>query len=390
MTKDRSIIHLDMDAFFASVEQLDNPEYRGKPVIVGGTPEGRGVVSAASYEARKFGVHSAMSAARAKQLCPGGIFLRGNMDRYVEVSHQIGEIFESFTPMVEPLSLDEAFLDVTGCLKLFGSVEEIGHKIKDKILSETGLVASVGISHNKFLAKLASDLDKPDGFVVIARGQEQALLAKLPVGRLWGVGKKCEAVLVNAQIKTVADLLAYSPTALAVLIGAERSAHLLELAVGNDDRPVISDSEAKSIGNETTFAIDISDTYELKLVLATLADKVAWRLRKSNMQCKTITLKVRFADFTTNTRSQSLPNLTDSSKEIRDIIWELFDKKLARNGRSIRLVGVTVSGFSDKALQGDLFPDKTKEEDKKIDRVMDKLSEKYGRGTLKRGGHEKL
>ncbi|MBT4292096.1 DNA polymerase IV, partial [bacterium] len=209
--KDRSIIHLDMDAFFASVEQLDNPEYRGKPVIVGGTPEGRGVVSAASYEARKFGVFSAMSAARARQLCPGGIFLRGNMDRYVEVSHQIGSIFDSFTPLVEPLSLDEAFLDVTGCLKLFGDAETIARKIKDQILQETGLVASVGISHNKFLAKLASDMDKPDGFVVIPKGQEKEILAGLPVGRLWGVGKKCDAVLAGAGVKTVANLLAYSP-----------------------------------------------------------------------------------------------------------------------------------------------------------------------------------
>lgn len=383
--KDRSIIHLDMDAFFASVEQLDNPEYRGRPVIVGGTPEGRGVVSAASYEARKFGVHSAMSAARARQLCPGGIFLRGNMDRYVEVSHQIGAIFDSFTPLVEPLSLDEAFLDVTGCLKLFGDVETIAHKIKDRILEETGLVASVGISHNKFLAKLASDMDKPDGFVVIPKGKEQEILASLPVGRLWGVGKKCDAVLAGAGVKTVANLLAYSPTALEILIGTERAAHLRALAVGKDDRPVIPDSGAKSIGNEVTFAEDISDSDELKQVIASLADKVAWRLRRSDLQCKTITLKARFADFTTNTRARSLTEPTDSTIEIRDVVWDLFDTKLKRGGRPIRLVGVTVSGFSDQAIQGNLFQDKEKEEDKKIDRVMDKLAEKYGRGTLKRG-----
>ena len=383
--KDRSIIHLDMDAFFASVEQLDNPEYRGKPVIVGGTPEGRGVVSAASYEARKFGVFSAMSAARARQLCPGGIFLRGNMDRYVEVSHQIGSIFDSFTPLVEPLSLDEAFLDVTGCLKLFGDAETIARKIKDQILQETGLVASVGISHNKFLAKLASDMDKPDGFVVIPKGQEKEMLARLPVGRLWGVGKKCDAVLAGAGVKTVANLLAYSPTALEILIGTERATHLRALAIGQDDRPVIPDSGAKSIGNEVTFAEDISDSYELKQVIASLADKVAWRLRRSDLQCKTITLKARFADFTTNTRAKSLSVQTDSTIEIRDVAWDLFDTKLKRAGRSIRLVGVAVSGFSDQAIQGNLFQDKDKEEDKKIDRVMDKLTEKYGRGTLKRG-----
>lgn len=383
--KDRSIIHLDMDAFFASVEQLDNPEYRGKPVIVGGTPEGRGVVSAASYEARKFGVFSAMSAARARQLCPGGIFLRGNMDRYVEVSHQIGSIFDSFTPLVEPLSLDEAFLDVTGCFKLFGDAETIARKIKDQILQETGLVASVGISHNKFLAKLASDMDKPDGFVVIPKGREKEILAGLPVGRLWGVGKKCDAVLAGVGVKTVANLLAYSPAALEILIGAERATHLRALAVGVDDRPVIPDSGAKSIGNEVTFAEDISDAEELKHVIASLADKVAWRLRRSDLQCKTITLKARFADFTTNTRARSLPVPTDSTIEIRDVAWDLFDTKLKRGGRSIRLVGVTVSGFSDQAIQGNLFQDKDKEEDKKIDRVMDKLAEKYGRGTLKRG-----
>ncbi|MCP4144738.1 MAG: DNA polymerase IV [bacterium] len=383
--KDRSIIHLDMDAFFASVEQLDNPEYRGKPVIVGGTPEGRGVVSAASYEARKFGVFSAMSAARARQLCPGGIFVRGNMDRYVEVSHQIGSIFDSFTPLVEPLSLDEAFLDVTGCLKLFGDAETIARKIKDQILEETGLVASVGISHNKFLAKLASDMDKPDGFVVIPKGKEKEILAGLPVGRLWGVGKKCDAVLAGAGVKTVANLLAYSPTALEILIGTERAAHLRALAVGQDDRPVIPDTSAKSIGNEVTFAEDISDSDELKHVIASLADKVAWRLRRSDLHCKTITLKARFADFTTNTRAKSLSEPTDSTIEIRDVAWDLFDTKLKRGGRSIRLVGVAVSGFSDLAIQGNLFQDKNKEEDKKIDRVMDKLAEKYGRGTLKRG-----
>jgi DNA polymerase-4 len=228
-------------------------------------------------------------------------------------------------------------------------------------------------------------MDKPDGFVVIPKGQEKEILAGLPVGRLWGVGKKCDAVLAGAGVKTVANLLAYSPTALEILIGIERATHLRALAIGQDDRPVIPDSSAKSIGNEVTFAEDISDSDELKQVIASLADKVAWRLRRSDLRCKTITLKARFADFTTNTRAKSLSVQTDSTIEIRDVAWDLFDTKLKRAGRSIRLVGVAVSGFSDQAIQGNLFQDKDKEEDKKIDRVMDKLTEKYGRGTLKRG-----
>ena len=206
--RDRAILHADMDAFYASVEELDDPALKGRPVIVGGTPDGRGVVSAANYEARKYGVHSAMSAARAVKLCPDGVFLRGRMERYSEISKQVFAIFDDFSPLVEPLSIDEAFLDISGCRRLFGSAENVGRLVKKRILDEVGLVASVGVASNKFLAKLASDLEKPDGFTVIPPDRAKEILAALPVGRLWGVGKVAERELKKFGIRKVADLLA--------------------------------------------------------------------------------------------------------------------------------------------------------------------------------------
>jgi DNA polymerase-4 len=388
MFPDRAILHIDMDAFYASVEVLDDPSLKGKPVMVGGTPEGRGVVAAASYEARKFGVHSAMSAARAIKLCPDGIFLRGRMDRYSEISGQVFAIFEDYTPLVEPLSIDEAFLDVTGSRRLFGSAEEVGRTIKARILAEIGLVASVGLASNKFLAKLASDLEKPDGFTVIPPGEARALLASLPIGKLWGVGKVAEKQMHRFGIRKVGDLLAV-PRDLVVEQFGDHAAHLLELAVGHDERAVIPVHEAKSIGNETTFREDISEAEHLQDILDQLAAKVARRLRSHGFVARTVTLKARYPDFTTHTRSETLPDPSDSSVELRDAARRLLIEKLGRGGRPLRLIGVTASNLVHEGEgQAQLFPDPVRERDRKLDSIMDRVHGKFG-PMLKRGGHRK-
>ncbi len=374
----RAILHVDMDAFYASVEVLDDPSLKGKPVIVGGTPEGRGVVSAASYEARAYGVHSAMSAARAVKLCPDGVFLRGRMDRYVEISRQIGAIFRDFTPLVEPLSIDEAFLDVTGCRRLFGSAETIGHLIRQRIADEVQLVASVGVAGNKFLAKLASDLEKPAGFVVIPEDKARQILADLPIGRLWGVGKVSQREMARFGIRTVRDFLAV-PEEQAVRQFGDHVRQLRRLAVGHDTRPVIPSHEAKSIGNEITFGEDIADARHLQEVLDHLADKVARRVRTQGFMAKTITLKARYSDFSTFTRSESLPAATDSSVEIRLVARRLLENKLGRRGRALRLIGVTASNFGPVfQSQGDLFADPSKIKNRKLDQLMDKVHDRYG------------
>ncbi len=385
---ERSILHVDMDAFYASVEVLDDPSLKGKPVIVGGTPEGRGVVSAASYEARAFGVRSAMSAARAVKLCPDGIFKRGRMDRYVEISQQIFAIYRDYTPLVEPLSIDEAFLDVSGSVRLFGSPVDIGWLIKQRIAVEVGLVASVGVASNKFLAKLGSDLEKPDGFVVIRPGEERELLAGLPVGRLWGVGKVAQAKLQDFGIHKVRDLLAVPPEKLVRHFG-DHMHHLLELAVGHDTRPVIPDHDAKSIGNETTFSDDIADGQQLLEILNPLCDKVARRLRAAGFLASTLSLKARYPDFTTHTRSFTPPEPTDSDVEIRGHARRLLEHNLMRKGRPLRLIGITANNLTTGGqVQAELFPDPAKQRDRELDRVLDdvrgRFGDKLGRGVKKK------
>ena len=381
---ERAILHVDMDAFYASVEVLDDPRLRGRPVIVGGTPEGRGVVSAASYEARAFGVHSAMSAARARQLCPDGVFLRGRMDRYVEVSGLIHQLFRRYTPLVEPLSIDEAFLDVTGCRRLFGPPEVIGRRIKEAIAEEVGLTASVGVAPNKFLAKLASDLDKPDGFVVFHAETATDRLAVLPVSRLWGVGKVAENRLAHLGIETVADLLACPVTVLRQHLG-DQADHLRELAVGHDTRPVVPVSEARSIGNEVTFAEDIDDDEHLREVLDHLVDNVARRLRAHALITRTVTLKARYPDFTTVTRSHTLGTPTDATVELRRTARHLLADRLQRRGRPLRLIGFTAGNLGPIGCsQGDLFAPPAQERDRRLDTLLDEVHARYG-PKLQRG-----
>ncbi len=381
----RTIIHVDMDAFYASVEVLDNPDLAGLPVVVGGTPAGRGVVAAASYAARQFGVHSAMSAARARQLCPRAVFIRPRMERYSSVSQAIFAIFANFTPLVEPLSIDEAFLDVTGCHRLHGSALDIGRIIKERIANEIGLIASVGIGPNKFLAKLASDLEKPDGFVVIAPEEAPALLQKLPVERMWGVGQAAAKELHLHGVQTIGDLLVIPAEVLAAKFGSQAK-RWQALGRGEDQRPVIPSREAKSIGNEMTFAGDITAREQLREICDLLADKVGHRLRAQEVLAGTITLKARYADFTTHTRSATLPQPTDSSVEIRATVQDLLEKKLGRRGRALRLVGVTASNLATAMpRQADLFgASEADERHRRLDRVMDRVQQLYGT-KLRRG-----
>ncbi|HPF35396.1 MAG TPA: DNA polymerase IV [Candidatus Krumholzibacteria bacterium] len=380
----RAILHVDMDAFFASVEVLDDPSLRGKPVIVGGTPEGRGVVAAASYEAREYGVRSAMSAARAVRLCPQGVFLRGRMARYAEISGFIFDIFHDVTPLVEPLSVDEAFLDVTGCRRLLGDAETIGRLVKRRILDEVGLVASVGVAPNKFLAKLASDLDKPDGFTVVP-DDVQRFLDPLDVGRLWGVGPRSLETLHGLGVRTIGDLRRCPPVRLETRLGAARAAHVQALARGEDSRPVVTDHEAKSIGHEITFAADIGDRGHLTDVLDQMADKVGRRLRRAGARARTVQLKARDPDFTTHTRARTLPEPSDATRVLRDTARELLAEELARRARPLRLLGVSAQNLVRGAAQPELFADPASTRDRTLDGLLDSAVDRFGKGALTRG-----
>ena len=381
----RAILHVDMDAFYASVEVLDDPALRGKPVIVGGTPQGRGVVAACSYEARRFGVHSAMPAGRAVRLCPDAVFLRPRMARYVEISAQVFAVFHRYTPLVEPLSIDEAFLDVTGCERLFGPAPAVGRAIKGAIREEIGLAASVGVAPNKFLAKLGSGLEKPDGFVVLTAHDAPARLAVLPIGALWGVGKVTERRLERLGVRQVGDLLRVPRARLVAELG-DHADHLLQLAVGRDDRPVVPDHETKSIGNEITFAEDIADEESLREVLDHLVEKVAWRLRKQGLVTRTLTLKARYPDFTTHTRAWSLPAPTDTTVVLRDAARELLASRLGRAGRPLRLIGFTASQLETRGEPGqaELFGDRDGARHRELDRVLDRVKERFG-PVMRRG-----
>ena len=385
MSENRQIIHVDMDAFYASVEQLDNPKLASKAVIVGGDPKKRGVVSAASYEARKFGVHSAMPMSKAISLCPHAIVLPVRMRRYAELSRQIHAIFEKFTPQIEPISLDEAFLDVTGCLKLFGSAEKIGRDIKQQIKVQLSLVASVGIAPNKFLAKLASDLDKPDGFVVITEENKQRILDPLPVSKIWGIGKVTDKALKSKAIFTIGQLR-NAPTNILRDIFGDQMQYMLRLAQGIDNRKVESDREAKSISSEKTFAIDITDKNILLKVLLNQVEDVAQRLRANDLEARTITLKLRYDDFKTITRSNTFDHQTNITK----ILWKeaenVFLKWHKKSAGPLRLLGFGASGLhkSDTG-QKQLFAEPEQQKQKRLDKAFDEIRNKFGHDALKRG-----
>lgn len=380
------IIHVDMDAFYASVEERENPALVGQPVIVGGTAEGRGVVAAANYEARKYGVHSAMSSARAKRLCPQAIVIRPRMSLYAQVSQQIREIFARYTPIIEPLSLDEAFLDVRGSVALFGSALTIGERIKKQIRDELRLVASIGIAPNKFLAKIASDLQKPDALVVVDPDKVQEFLDPLPVSRLWGVGKVTVESFTRLGIRTIAQLRKLTQRELHDLLGASGD-HFWQLAHGLDERSVVPDREAKSISHETTFAEDIHDDEELLALLAELVDQVARRLRAHDLKGRTVEIKVRHADFQTVTRSSTLREATNISSELWQAAAELFQQKIAGRHPPLRLLGFGVHGIGEATAprQQGLFGEEDRSRQRQIDQVADQIVEKFGRKSLRRG-----
>jgi DNA polymerase IV len=383
----RSILHVDMDAFYASVEQLDEPSYKGKPVIVGADPKagkGRGVVAACSYEARKFGVHSALPISRAWKLCPEGVYVRPRMSRYVEVSHQVMEVFDNFTDLVEPLSIDEAFLDVTGSSALHGTGEEIARKIKTSIREKTRLTASVGVAPNKFLAKIASELRKPDGLVIVDETAIADFLRELPISRLWGVGPKTEQRLKPMGIRTIGQMAAVPREELVRSLGSVGE-HLHQLSNGRDDRPVVPNSEPKSISNETTFEKDTGDRNLLIRTIHELADEVGRRLRHDDFRAKRITLKLRYEDFSTHTKQISLQKPTQSNEEIARVAIALFNQ--FRLDRRIRLLGVGSADLVHEekdASQMDLFRADSQKEDT-LGHTMDDIRQKFGKDLLKRG-----
>ena len=383
-SKPLTILHVDLDAFYASVEQRDRPALRGRPVIVGGLG-GRGVVCAASYEARPFGVRSALPMSAARRLCPHGAFLPVRMKHYAAVSRQVRDVFLSFTPLVEPLSLDEAFLDVRGCAGLFGPAPEIARQVKGRVQAETGLTASVGVAANKFLAKLASDLGKPDGLVVVPAGGAAAFLGPLPVGRVWGVGAKAEGRLHALGVRTIGQLAA-TPERLLVDHFGEAGRRVWRLARSQDDRRVVPDREAKSLSTETTFPQDVGDREALRGWLLGLVEHLAGRLRHAGLRARTVGLKVRSADFRTRHRAQALPEPSGST----DVLWQaargLFDRGVGRDLLPLRLLGVGATRLTrEVAVQGEMFDGGQREQRQALDKAVDAIRGRFGAAAIRRG-----
>lgn len=378
----KQIIHLDIDAFYPSVEVLDNPFLKGKPVIVGGNKQ-RGVVSSASYEARKFGVHSAQPIAKAKRLCPDGIFLPVRMSRYQDVSKQIFEIFHRFTPLVEPLSIDEAFLDVMGSTRLFGQPENIAKKIKETILTETGLTISAGIAPSKIVAKIASDMDKPDGLTVVYPDGVRAFLDPLPVKKMWGVGKVSQRLLSQLNIHTFRDLRQTPVKILEKKFGKQGTKiHLL--AMGIDERHVVPEYDVKSVGNEQTFLQDIVSLEVAQKELLALGNQVAQRMRHKRLKGKTITLKVKYFDFVQITRSATLTESTDDGLNIYSVVCQLL-KKTEVTKKPIRLLGVSLSQFSclgDETQLSLFHQEPSSKKRQKLNTALDLLYEKFGDNSV--------
>ncbi len=380
------ILHVDMDAFYASIEQRDHPELRGQPVIVGGGKTGRGVVSAASYEARQYGVHSAMPGRRAAQLCPHAVFVRGRLSHYAEVGRRVREIFGRFTPVIQPLSLDEAFLDVAGTERLHGDAEAIGHQIIDAIQNELQLTASVGIAPRKFVAKIASDLKKPNGFVVVREEDLLSFLDPLPVEKLWGVGKVGQRRLHRLGLKTIRDIRRHDLSLLVSHVG-DWGNHLWKLANGIDNRPVVPDHDAKQISHERTFAEDQSDPELLHAVVCFLCEQTAMRLRRGHRKAGAVVLKYRREDFHTFTKSRKLESATNQTSEIIQVALELLGAMRQTEPRPVRLIGISLASFvtDSTPIQMSLFDDQEqKKAERVVDNIVDQLSQKLGEKTVYR------
>ena len=442
-------MHVDMDAFFASIEQLDHPEYKGHPVIVGGFSS-RGVVATCSYEARKFGVHSAMPISRAKKLCPDGIYVYPRMGRYKEVSHQIFSIMKEFTPYIEPLSVDEAFLEVSGMSTMYSGPKALGRAIKARVFEKTGLIISAGLGPNKFLAKLASDLDKPDGLVVIPYGREKEILAPLPIKRIWGVGPRTEKILKNGGFHLMRHIQALPDESSLIPLVGNQARRIWELANGIDDRPVETDRKIQSIGAEETYEEDLTDGSAIELEFRYFANRLSKRLRKRNLLGHTVSIKVRYDDFTTVSRQKRLDTPSDHEHvffETALLLWNklMQDKtsKLPKGSKKaveelgattkvkstnfknssvnnsrvnnsssnnstsnnssvnnssskaiifmdppgpIRLLGLTVSGLDEEVpMQDSLFESPQDETENKLAGVLDSLEAKFGESVIMSG-----
>ena len=416
-------MHVDMDAFFASIEQLDHPEYKGHPVIVGGLSS-RGVVATCSYEARKFGVHSAMPISRAKKLCPDGIYVYPRMDRYKEVSHQIFSIMKEFTPHIEPLSIDEAFLEVSGMSTMYSGPKALGRAIKDRVFEETGLIISAGLAPNKFLAKLASDLDKPDGLVVIPYGREKEILAPLPIKRIWGVGPRTEKILKTGGFHLMRHIQALPDESSLIPLVGNQARRIWELANGIDDRPVETDRKIQSIGAEETYEEDLTDGSAIELEFRYFANRLSKRLRKRNLLGHTVSIKVRYDDFTTVSRQKRLDTPSDYEHvffETALLLWnKLMQDKTSKKPKGkakeleslgattkvqakvftdsseetrwidppgpIRLLGLTVSGLDEEVpMQDSLFESPKNETENKLAGVLDSLESKFGETAVMSG-----
>ncbi len=375
---DRAILHIDLDAFYASVEQRDDPKLRGKPVIVGGHPT-RGVVLAASYEVRPFGVRSAMPMSRAVRLAPHAIVVPPRPRAYVEASEHVFSLFESVTPLVEPLSLDEAFLDVTGSRALFGAPDDIARTLRRRIFEGVRLHASAGIAPNKFVAKIASDLAKPNGQRGVTAPDVVSFLAPLPVSRLWGVGPKLEATLVQLGLQTVGDIAAQRPDWLESKLGAT-GPWLRELALGHDDRPVVPDREAKSVGSEDTFEEDLADAQALEPHIHSQAWRVARRLRRAGVKTRVVQLKLKYADFALTTRRQTLEAATDDGQTLYRAALALLHREPLR--QPVRLTGVSAQELGGGTAQLPLFqegPSRTE----RLNEALDRLERRFGPGVVR-------
>ncbi|MFH0839707.1 MAG: DNA polymerase IV [Candidatus Omnitrophota bacterium] len=411
MQSERYIVHVDMDAFFASIEQRDNPSLGGKPVIVGADPQkgrGRGVVAASSYEARKFGIHSAMPISTAYQKCPHAAFLLPDMQKYSEVSRHIYKILYDFTPEIEPVSIDEAFLNITGSYKLFGTPQKTCLLIKSSIKKETLLTASIGLAPTKMAAKIASDLEKPDGLVRVSRKNLLDFLWPLDIKRLWGLGKKTEAVLKDRGISTIGELAKKDVKEIMDLLG-KNGLHLWQLANGIDDSEVLTDSEAKSLSSETTFDKDTSDRDQVEAAIMSLCEKVSARLRCEGLKAKTVTLKIRLEGFLTYTRALTLgvsTNHTDILYKYAKELYAKFDtfdgpknsrllsialsKRSAPKGdpqkKKIRLIGVKASNLISSRQKDYLFKDFGDEKREMVHQALDRIRERFGSGFIRRAG----
>ncbi|GAA2991243.1 DNA polymerase-4 [Microbacterium terrae] len=374
------ILHVDMDAFFAAVAVLDDPTLKGKPIIVG-APEGRGVVSSASYEARRFGVRSAMPVGQALRLCPTAIVVSSPYARYLEESAKVMDVFRSFTPLVEPLSIDEAFLDVRGARRLWGPPGQIARMLRERVLAETGLTCSVGAAATKHVAKIASTLSKPDGLLIVAEADTARFLAPLSVRALWGVGPKASEALENRGIRTVADVLQTPDAVIDRVLGAAMGTRIRQLVRGVDARSVETTHVEKSIGHEETFEVDIADDAVLRSELRRLADRVGGRLRSHGWEAMTVAIKVRFADFTTISRSQTLAEPTDVGQRIGDAAHELFAGVDRR--QAVRLVGVRAERLRPAGqTPTGLWDDDA--EWRRVEGALDVAAAKFGRGAVTR------